>query len=438
MSDEGDSMYVRNWLGRALRVYRRMGFPRAGFLALIVSLNLLGMAVAAPTNVGATASSLPLGNQAIPPTFFGMHVHYTHWDLPWPAIPFGAERLWDAEVQWADVNPASGVFDWTHMDQIVAANATHGTTVLYTLGQTPLWASSRPGAPGLTGPGHSAPPRDINDWRAYVRAVAARYKGRIAAYELWNEPNGTDQFWTGSVRDLIDLAAVARDTIKAIDPSALLVGPATTGNVGGSGVGYLDQLLGAGLGKYVDVIAYHSYPNPGDAPEDLVNLTGQIKATMSKYGIQKPLWDSESNWMSKQFTDHLAQAYVARQELMHWYLGYSRHYWYAWDDHGVTLQLSRADDVTPTPGAVAYKAVQGWMVGGVMSTCQRSASGVWTATLIKDGLPRHVAWLETDSATTPFAVPTAWAARRVTDLNGNQTAIVGGSVRLDAAPVLLS
>ena len=38
--------------------------------------------------------------------------------------------------------------------------------------------------------------RHPEEWRAYIRAVAEHYKGKIHAYEIWNEPDGG--FWKPS------------------------------------------------------------------------------------------------------------------------------------------------------------------------------------------------------------------------------------------------
>lgn len=55
--------------------------------------------------------------------------------------------------------------------------------VLFTLGQTPRWASYKPNEPSVYGPGRGSPPKSISDWSAFVAAMARRYRGRIHAYE---------------------------------------------------------------------------------------------------------------------------------------------------------------------------------------------------------------------------------------------------------------
>ena len=54
----------------------------------------------------------------------------------------------------------------------------------------PSWAN------GSTDP--YVPPRDPNDLRRFMDSLAARTRGRVAAWEIWNEPDEKD-FWHGPV-----------------------------------------------------------------------------------------------------------------------------------------------------------------------------------------------------------------------------------------------
>jgi 4-hydroxyphenylpyruvate dioxygenase len=60
----------------------------------------------------------------------------------------------------------------------------------------------------------------------YVRAVLARYGGRIAAYQIWNEAN-IPQFWRGTPELMADLTARAYTIIKRAQPGATVVAAST-------------------------------------------------------------------------------------------------------------------------------------------------------------------------------------------------------------------
>jgi hypothetical protein len=98
----------------------------------------------------AQANSASVGNAsltvgALTPvanTFFGMHLHYAS-----SAVPGGMEgagRIWDSNAaQWPNLNPASGAFVWTNLDNVLASYKNAGINdILYTLWRVPFWASS--------------------------------------------------------------------------------------------------------------------------------------------------------------------------------------------------------------------------------------------------------------------------------------------------------
>ena len=82
--------------------------------------------------------------------------------------------------------------------------------------------------PALDGVGPQYMPR-MDAWKNHVAAVASRYKGRIKAYQVWNEANIVN-YWAQNRHNtpfaMARLTDAAYGTIKSIDPSALVVGPA--------------------------------------------------------------------------------------------------------------------------------------------------------------------------------------------------------------------
>ena len=114
----------------------------------------------------------------------------------------------------------------------------------------------------------------MDDWRVYVRTVSQRYKGRIQAYEIWNEPN-LKEFWTGSVEQMVTLTRVASAVIRGVDPQAIVVSPSPTSE---GGLKWLAQFLSKRGGQDVDVVGYHFYVT-SKPPEAIVRLVHQVKAT---------------------------------------------------------------------------------------------------------------------------------------------------------------
>src|SRR5258708_39769235 len=112
----------------------------------------------------------PTGNP-IPPIFFGMHIHHmltgAAQPTPWPAIPFGSWRLWDAYVVWPALEPEKGKWNFSTLDKYVAMAEEHHVEILLTLGLTPPWASTRPEEKSGYSPGNAAEPKNMSDWQDF-------------------------------------------------------------------------------------------------------------------------------------------------------------------------------------------------------------------------------------------------------------------------------
>ena len=56
-----------------------------------------------------------------------------------------------------------------------------------------------------------------------------RYRGRVHAYEIWNEPNHPD-FFSGRPETMLELARQAYQILKQVDGSVIVVSPSATGD----------------------------------------------------------------------------------------------------------------------------------------------------------------------------------------------------------------
>jgi hypothetical protein len=387
---------------------------------------LLGLCLSLTTLAGA---------EPIPASFFGMHIHNAATTTPWPAVPIAAWRLWDARVAWPQLEPQKGQWQFKLLDQLLALADEHHTEVLLTLGLTPTWASARPQEKSNYQPGNAAEPKDIKDWQEYVTAVVTHCKGRVHAYEIWNEPN-LKGFWTGNTTQLLDLTREASQIIRSIDPQAIVVSPSATGDYG---TGWLDEFLAGGGGQYVDVLGYHFYvmPNP---PEAMTPLIQKVRHIMADHNMgDKPLWNTESGWAKpKPFpSDELGAAYLARTFVVNRAEGVSRFYWYAWDNHNwVSLQTTGADSKTPTPAGRAYGVIQGWLVGAQVGVCSENSDHTIACDLARAGEKQWIIWNTVGTGT--FPLPLAWGAKSVTPLLGDPHAIEGSSLEVSQSPELVT
>jgi hypothetical protein len=436
---ESEREYVNEFPTPRQTLTRRALLRSAGAVA--------GLAAArfsmSPMHVGASdalalssltpAMTLSPPTATIPSSLFGMHIHRATAGTPWPHAPFKVWQLWDAGVMWPDLEPRRGAYQWTKLDALVALAQQHGVEPVLVLGLTPTWASARPEEVSDYGPGTSpAEPANIQDWTSYVTAVATRYRGRIRAFEIWNEPNC--QYFSGNVMDIFRLTQVAHDALKRVDPAIQVVSPSFMNDPN-----YLDVFLGYGGGQYIDVLGYHFYTSPGP-PEDMVPSVSRVKRVMANRGLATmPIWNTEIGWQSDNFVDDdQRMGFVGRTALINWALGIDRFSWYAWDNHDwCKLWMTEQDDATLAPGATAYATIQQWLVGSRMASCAKNADDTWTCTVIQpDGRTANIVW--NSQRFLSFTAPPSWNVASVKSLNGGSRRIdLGERFMVGASPVLL-
>ncbi|WP_405920015.1 endo-1,4-beta-xylanase [Streptomyces longwoodensis] len=122
-------------------------------------------------------------------------------------------------MKWESVEPARGTFDWTEADQIVAFAQAHGQQVR---GHTLVWHNQNPG--WLTN-GSWTSAQLATLLQDHISTEVGRYKGRIAAWDVVNEPFNEDgtyrtSLWYNGLGT--DYIANALTWAHAADPAAKL------------------------------------------------------------------------------------------------------------------------------------------------------------------------------------------------------------------------
>jgi len=117
------------------------------------------------------------------PTEFGIQIHGCGYD-PVEALDLVAEAgfTWvKQQVRWRDMEPQPGVVDWSCIDRVVEEANLRGLKVLLSVTTSPEWA--RPDVKE-----HGSPWNPT--WLAqFCATLADRYRGRVQAVEVFNEPN---------------------------------------------------------------------------------------------------------------------------------------------------------------------------------------------------------------------------------------------------------
>jgi len=373
----------------------------------------------------------PGRSETIPAGYFGLHIHHAA-NIAWPNVPFVGWRLWDAGVAWAQLEPERDKWDFSLLDRYVALANLHRVHIVLVLGLTPKWASSRPSERSAYQEGNAAQPHNLEDWKNYVEVVARRYKGKIEAYEIWNEPNTTATY-TGTTGSILQLARIAYGVLKSVDPAIIVASPSANAD---TGVGWLKSFLSKGGCTYADVIAYHFYVTPY-APEEMVPLIGRVKSVLQAAQCNKPLWNTETGWTKpKQFgSTEEAAGYLMRSMLLNWMGGVDRFYWYAWDNHNwCTLELTDPNKNQPVVTASAYTTIEQWLTGATLRSCKSDSAGLWMCEISNGGSKSWIAW----STPGPALLSVSKNLHVTSVLNWqNQSSPAGVKIPVSVAPIRL-
>ena len=355
----------------------------------------------AVTVAAATAAALPLmgldatasASTAISSRQFGMH--YLNPSSPL-LLGFGSSRIWDMHVTWKDLQPSSGATNATalsRLDAIVNGMRNHGAQPMITLGMTPNWAAHHCNHwTGKTNWGlQTCAPNSTSTtgaWGRYVYMLASRYQGKVATFELWNEPS-LHNGYNDSTRALAKMQASAQRILHHFGEK--LVSPAIPFTDGDGtpkhGLSWLKAFLAQPGGHAFDIAGFHLYPNDASAragygPEWAMSTLASVRALLRQNHLSgKPIWNTETNVGRKPAHSTIGggnrgAAMTARTFLLATQNGVARTFWYAADDRnwgGTWLQSS--DNKALTPAGYAYSTVRKLLTGAHPRGCTRTTVG---------------------------------------------------------------
>jgi hypothetical protein len=350
----------------------------------------------------------------------------------------GSIRLWDDNVKWAQIETSAGVYNWSKLDSWISKAQAQGMDVLYSIGDTPKWAGSVPkGSPcGPAGSYSCSAPTDLSSdgtgtdkhFSDFITALVERYKGEIAFYELWNEPDCTC-FWSGNQAQMVRMGKDAAAIIRSKDPKAQILSPSAHGPTMKT---WFDGYIAAGGAPNFDIVNAHlrgKGSSPNSVPESFLTMYNDLTAETAKRNLTKlPIWDDEHGVKSTDnINDKDEQAgYAARSLLLRAGVGIQRQYVYTWDKN---LQGKEA--------GTAWDTVAGWLLGHTISPC--TAKG----TVYTCNLDNGIAVWDTSKtckngtcSTSKYSYPSGYT--KWTDLDGKKSSLSGGTVGIGYKPIFLT
>jgi outer membrane protein assembly factor BamB len=213
------------------------------------------------------------------------------------------------QIHWRDIETRPGGYDWGALDLAVETARGQGVRLLLSVVRSPRWTTAS-GAGGL--------PDDPAAIGSFMRALSARYAGRVSAYEIWNEPNLAAENGGRAATPAQYLATLqaAYAAVKQADPCAIvLAAPLASTATDDPAVAADDlrfyralyKLDGGAFLHAADAIALH--PGGGDHPTDAhwpddtpaqsrfyFRHIEEIRALMEQAGDRRQAWITEVGW----------------------------------------------------------------------------------------------------------------------------------------------
>ncbi len=262
-------------------------------------------ATTATTTTTATTATTPGTPAPSRGPAVGAHFHCTwtsYTDADRTAI---LDKLAATGLTWVRIDMGWGSFqeqgrgllsEWyvSLADKCVDMARARGLNVLVVLGWTPPWANG--------GNDANVPPLDVTDYAWIARWASEHFRGRVAAWEVWNEPN-QQVFWNGTQAQYVDLLKAAYPAFKAGDPSCVVV----LGSPNSNNDAWIGGIYAAGAKSSFDVVSTHPYQGLANAAPDYYPAPDRwwlmhypaVKAVMDQYGdSSKPVWFTEFGWSS--------------------------------------------------------------------------------------------------------------------------------------------
>ena len=186
--------------------------------------------------------------------------------------------------RWDNINPEENEWNFRRFDHLMKLADQHDKKVIAVLAYDVGWIHSEGKAR------RHIDRNQLKHYLEYVRRTVTRYKGRVDAWEIWNEPNVI--FWKGPDRDFYALSAQTAALIKSIDPhTPLLIG--ATFRVPGR---FIQGLIDNGTLEKADALSIHPY---GLNPEAAARLIEKACRIVHQTYPKKQIWVTEVGYPTR-------------------------------------------------------------------------------------------------------------------------------------------
>ncbi|MDR0598905.1 MAG: hypothetical protein LBG84_02315 [Treponema sp.] len=184
-------------------------------------------------------------------------------------------------LRWSSVEPREGTWNFQHADNYVSKTVSAGKKLVYILGFDNPWLyQDRREHRDMTD-------REIPYFLAYTEQVVSRYRGKVAAFEIWNEPNWV--FWKGSDEHFFALSRAAAAKARETDPHAVIL----AGSTARFSRRFTRGMIAAGALEHTDGFSIHPYSL---SPRGTIRQVDKLRKLLDKADYRKPIWITEAGY----------------------------------------------------------------------------------------------------------------------------------------------
>ncbi len=370
------------------------------------------------------------------------------------------------EVHWWTVEPVKGKLSLPERASWVDTAAENGVKSLVVLSYgNPIYDFGQPSQADLdagaardcTIPVRDGNPETTADdeyFDAYIRYVdfvSESLAGKVAAYEIWNEPD-LRYFNTrdATAAEYTAMLKAAYQTIKGNDPDVTVLGGAIALQTD-----FIDGMMKAGAGSYMDGLSVHYYFGKNAPEKRARNRLDEYRDVLVKYGCDKmPVWVTETGWANSNVDEQTQAQYIIRNAVFYdeFLLDHGiegQYFTYELQDSGITSDDPNVEayenslglyknDFTPKVSAGAVRTFNTLTAGKKLTALEQTKYGLfyqksaYVATYAQSGQTVYVVWAESEF---DQEIDLPDARTTVYDMQGNilEENVPGGVKRIGAA-----
>jgi hypothetical protein len=203
---------------------------------------------------------------------------------------------------WSAIENEKDNFDFSSYDNYVEKAKEQGKKIIAVLAYAAPWLNDGKDNKYISG-------KNIEYYLNYIEALVDRYKGKVDAWQIWNEPNWII-FWRGSNKEFYELSRLAANKIREVDPDAYIIGGGFLLNP----KNFIINMKNAGAMENLNALSFHPY---AANPKGSIKLIDDFFKTVEKIDFHGDIWITEigyptSGWYPSRVSLEKMPSYVIK------------------------------------------------------------------------------------------------------------------------------